>query len=130
MSALNNVLGQQDDPRKVELIRSLIDKTRQGRIPWTKRASALTAMVPTGVEVNFVLSPISIFTQYSGWQLFTVRDRSGSELVRVENVTSVVSILAGATRGALVEAADDLFKLVNAAAVDKLDRAIDTIKKL
>lgn len=131
MSALNNLLGEQDDPRKVELVRSLIEKTRQGRIPWARRANALTAAVPTGVEVNFVLSPISILTPYSSWQLLTVRDKSGNELIRVESASGVVSILAGGrVRSPLTEAADELFGVVNAAAGDELDSAIEKIKKL
>jgi hypothetical protein len=40
------------------------------------------------------------------------------------------AVLAGAARGALLQAADELFKLVNGAAGDGLDRAIKTIKKL
>jgi hypothetical protein len=120
--------GQPDDPREVELIRSLVEKTRQGKIPWVKQANALTATIPSGLQINFVLAP-AIVASYASWQLLTVRDKSASELIRVNNAP-FVTILAGAARSALVEAADELFKLVNSAAGDDLDRAISTIKKL
>jgi len=120
--------GESDDPRKVELIQSLVEKTRQGKIPWVKQANALTATIPNGFQINFVLAPISILAPYSSWQLLTVRDKNGNELVRVNN-GATVSILAGG-RSALGEAADELFRLVNGAAGDDLDRAITTIKNL
>jgi hypothetical protein len=125
----NYFFGGSDDPREVELIVSLVEKTRQGKIPWAKQANALTATIPIGFQINFVLSPVSLFTPYSNWQLLTVRDRSGSELVRVTN-TPMVTILAGSARSPLLQAADELFKLVNGATGDDLDRAINTIKKL
>ena|ERR1700740_973991 len=122
--------GQADDPREVELVKSLIEKTRQGKIPWVKQANALTASIPlSGLQINFVLGPASIIPSYADWQLLTVWDRSGSELVRISN-TGVATILAGAAKSVLVEAADELFKFVNGAAGDDLDRAINTIKKL
>jgi len=130
MSTLHNVFfGQSDDPREVELIHSLVEKTRQGKIPWVKQANALTATIPLGFQVNFVLAPLSFITANPSWQLLTVRDASGSELVRVSN-PPMFTVLAGAGRSALLQAADELFKLVNGAAGDDLDRAINTIKKL
>jgi hypothetical protein len=121
--------GQPEDAREVELIQSLVAKTRQGKIPWVKQANALTVTIPLGLQVNFVLSPTSVFTPNADWQLLTVRDASGSELVRVSN-TAMIAVLAGAAKSALLQAADELFALVNRAAGDDLDRAINTIKRL
>jgi len=129
----NYFFGESDDPREVELIHSLVEKTRQGKIPWVKQASALTAAISSGFgfEINFVLAPTLSFVNphSSSWQLLTVRDRSGSELVRVSN-PPMITVLAGAAKSPLVHAADELFKLVYGAAGDELDRAINTIKKL
>jgi hypothetical protein len=120
-----------DDPREVELIQSLVEKTHQGKIPWVKQANALTATIPLGLQINFVLAPTLSFVNphSTTWQLLTVRDASGSELVRVSN-TPMVTVLAGAARSSLLQAIDELFILVNGAAGDDLDRAINTIKKL
>ena len=56
---INFFLGQSDDPRQVELTRSLVEKARQGKIPWVKQANALTATIPLGLQVNFVLAPLN-----------------------------------------------------------------------
>jgi hypothetical protein len=126
---INLMLGLTDEPRKVALIQSLVEKTRQGKIPWVKQASALTATLPGGYQINFVMSPMmTILTQSSTWQLLTVRDRIGSELVRVSN-ENTISVAMGAG-SALVAAASELFKLVNSGSDDDLDRAINTIKNL
>lgn len=126
---LNNVFAQPDDPRQVQLIESLVEKTRQGKIPWVKQANAFTAMIPGGFQINFVLGPMSIIASFADWQLLTVRDRSGSELVKVSN-SSFAILLTGAVKSSLVQAADELFRLVNGAAGDDLDQAINTIKRL
>jgi hypothetical protein len=127
----NLISALSDDPRKVELIRSLVEKTRQGRIPWIKQANAITATIPNGFQINFVLGLASILSPYKTWELLTVRDKSGSELVRVNNST-MISVLAGqaGSGGPQIAAANELFDLVNRATGDDLDRAINTIKNL
>jgi|SRR5882672_8504276 len=131
MSTRNNAFfGLSDDPREVELIQSLVEKTRQGKISWSKQANALTATIPRGFQINFVLAPTSFISpNLTNWQLLTVRDTSGSELVRVTNAP-MISVLAGTAKSALLDAADELFKVVNGATGDDLDRAINAIKKL
>jgi hypothetical protein len=127
-SNLNRLLGLPDDSREVELTRSLLDKTKQGKIPWVRQGTALTAAIPGGLHANFVLAP-TIFATPSNWQLFTVRDSRGNELVRVSGPGGF-AILAGAAMSPLVAAANDLFRAVHGAVGDDLDRAIDSIKKL
>src|SRR5260370_38386845 len=124
MSTIDNVFfGQSDDPREVELIHSLVEKTRQGKIPWVKQANALTATIPLGFQVNFVLAPLSFITANPSWQLLTVLDASRSELVRISN-PPMFTVLDGATRSALLQAATELFKLVNATPGEHLDMPI------
>jgi hypothetical protein len=130
MSALNRILGLPDDPRELELIRGLIDKTKQGRIPWVKKQTmAFTAAIPNGLEMNFVLSR-SLLAPSSTWELFTVRDVNGSELLRVTNPSSIGLLASGATASAVSNATNELFRVVYGAVGDDLDRAINTIKKL
>lgn len=121
--------GASTDPREVLLLQSLAEKTREGKISWVKAGDAITARIPNGVEVNFVLLPTSIITSQSTWQLLTVRDRVGSELVKLSNSSNALVALAGSGKSAaLIQAANDLFKLVNSG--DDLERAIETINKL
>jgi hypothetical protein len=126
---INSLLGIPDDPREIELTRSLLEKTRQGKIPWIKQGNALTATIPSGVQTNFVLSPVSLLGSSSNWELFTVRDRSGNELVRIGN-PSFAAMLVGQAVNPLADAANELFKAVYGAVGDDLDRAINAIKKL
>jgi len=130
MSTLRNaMLGLIDDPRKTELVRSLIEKTRQGKIPWIKQANAITAALP-GFQINFVVGipfPLGPFTMT--WELLTIRDKSGSELVRVSN-TAGTFVVTSVASSALLQAVNELFALLTAAAGDDLDRAINTIKSL
>jgi hypothetical protein len=125
----NTLLGLPDDPREIELIRSILEKTREGKITWNKQGNALTAVVPSRLQANFVLSPSSITGSVS-WDLFTVRDKDGNELIRVSNLAGFISVLAGQGTSPLVDAANELFRAVFGAVGDDLDRAINAIKKL
>jgi hypothetical protein len=130
MSALNRLLGLPDDPREVELVQGLIDKTKQGRIPWARQATAYTASIPRGLEMNFVISP-SLFSPAPSWELFTVRDANGIQLLRVPNPRGgSLMVTSPNPENPVVTAADNLFRTVRGALGDDLDRAIDTIKKL
>lgn len=126
----NSFLGLPEDPREIELTRSLLDKTRQGKIPWVKQGNALTAAIPNGLQTNFVLSPVTFLTPSSSWDLFTVRDKNGNELVRVGNAGIITAVLARQASSPLVDAANELFIAVYGAVGDDLERAINAIKKL
>ena len=67
MSTPLSSLRPPDDNREIELIRSLVEKTRQAKIPWVKQATAITAVIPGGVQINFVLSSLMFLTPYKGW---------------------------------------------------------------
>jgi hypothetical protein len=126
----NAFYGQSDDPREIELILNLNLKTRQGKIPWVKQANAITANIPGGFQINFVVATTLTFLPQSlNWDLLTVRDKSGNELVRV-NGGNMISVITGGTRSELIAAADDLFKAANGVTGEGLDRAINAIKNL
>lgn len=125
---LGSLLGLPDDPREIELVRSLLEKTNQGKIPWARRGNAITATIPNGLEMNFVLS-LSLLGSFTNWELFTVRDRQGNQLLRITN-SGLIPILGVAAASPLVTATNELFRAVHGAAGDELDRAISAIKKL
>ena len=140
MSAhLNAMLGLPEDPRQVELVKGLLAKTQQGKIGWVKQGMAFTASLPNGIVVNFVLAAA---IGGMNWQLFTVRDKKGNELVRVDS-WGAFAIVAGPTKVAgparvagpatispLLAATDELFATVRGATGDVLDRAIESLKNL
>ena len=127
MSTNISVFGMPDDPREVELVRGLLAKTREGKIRWIREGSAITANVHKGLQLNFVLTT-NIFTSVSDWQLFTVRDRSESELVRVAGAGAFGLVAMGTN--SLVLAVNELFQLVIGSIRDDLDEAIDSVKNL
>jgi hypothetical protein len=128
-------LGFGDDPRRVALVKLLTDKTKQGKIRWAKQRSAITASLP-GFEVNFVTQPSLIGSET--WQLFTVRDTQGNELLRTSpaplpfllpsSPLPTIPVLSGELT--VEQAVGELFAAVNRSAGDDLDRAISTIKNL
>jgi hypothetical protein len=129
-----NPLGRAGDLRQLDLINNLLAKTREGKIPWQKQGMALTMTIPGGLQVNFILSPATLLGAPS-WQLLTVRDGQGSELMKVTNHANILTFLqgttvAGVTADQVSLAADELFKMVYGTVGDELDRAIRTIKKL
>jgi len=128
MSARYNALVQfPDDPRQVELVKGLLEKTQQGKIGWVKQGTAVTTSLPNGIAVNFVLATALLS---DSWQLFTVRDKQGNELVRVDS-PGVFAIIAGsAITSPLLAATNELFTAVHGPKIDDLDRAIESVKKL
>ena len=127
MSATHRLIGSPDDPREIELIRSLQDKTREGKITWRTEGSAITANILGGLKFSFVTTT-NIFTYSSEWSLFTVRDKDNNQILQVSG-GSILSILAGASSG-VASATNDLFNLINASRRDNLDNAIDSVKNL
>lgn len=133
MSNLNLAwAGFGEDPRKMAFVKELTEKTRQGKVHWVTRHNAVTATVPGGLEVNFVTSPSLTGGIY--WQLFTLRDSRGNELIKTSPspllpfLPSAMPVPGGAT--SLEQAVSELFAEVNKSASDDLDRAISTIKNL
>lgn len=130
MSAGTNPLGflVPPDPRQVELVLNLDMKTKQGKIRWIREGSAISASVPSGLKLNFVLSANIFAAAASEWQLFTVRDSKGSELLRVTNSSSF--ILSTTRSNALTGATESLYRSAIATIRDDLDNAIDSVKNL
>lgn len=117
------------DPREIELIRGLLEKTKQGKIPWSRQGNAITAKIANGLQVNVVMAPYLI-TDGPSWELATVRDRSGNELIKVVAPSANSGIQALFGKSGLVTAVDDLFRAALGTVGDELDRAINSLKSL
>ena len=123
-----------DDPREIELTASLVEKTRQGKINWVKQRNAITATVPGGMELNFVTQQNLQGNLF--WQLFTVRDGRGNELLRANPIGAVLAFskIGGKVPvsdiSPLLTAVNELFEAVSKSADDDLEKAIHSIKNL
>jgi hypothetical protein len=124
--------GLGEDPRKIALVKELTEKTKRGKIRWVTKQNAVTAALPRGLEVNFVTQASLTGGKY--WQLFTLRDAEGNELVRTAPgvllpfLTSPVPVAVEPS--SLDQAVDELFSTVNRSASDDLDQALSAIKSL
>jgi len=125
---VGSIIGLPDDPRKTEFVLSLLTKTREGKVSWTRKGDAYTAAIPNGVSVNFVLG-LGIFGTESAWQLFTVRDRTGNELMQVRS-PAVLSFEPSVATGPLLDATNQLFVAISGISGDELGQAIESLKKL
>lgn len=133
MSNLNLAwVGLDEDPRKIALVKELAEKTNQGKVRWVTKQNAMTATLPRGLEINFVTQPGIVGGK--SWQLFTLRDAAGNELIKTAP-SGYLSLLLSPSTGKiehspLEQAVDLLFATVNKSASDDLDQAISTIKNL
>ena len=70
-------------------MKKIADKTREGKIVWQKTANGAVAHVPGALRMNFVEAPSSGLFM-NRWVIFAVRDEVGSELLKVENQSSII----------------------------------------
>ncbi len=126
-------VGLGEDPRKIALVKELTEKTKQGKIRWITKQNAVTATLLRGLEVNFVTQIRLAGGKY--WQLFTLRDAQGNELIRTAPPALLPFLMSpglpvATEPSSLDQAVDVLFATVNESASDVLDQALSSIKNL
>ncbi len=135
MATRNNILGVvQRDPKDLKLVQLLAEKTRQGKIAWSKSATGLTASVAGAMQLSFVLRP-NIFSAIGmhseSWELFTVREGLIKDILKVENKDELSRIiLEGSQKDPLIESVDELFRSATQTFRDDIDKAIEKVEKL
>ena len=119
-----------EDPLRVALVKELTEKTKQGKVRWVNKQNAITATLPGGLEVNFVVQ--SSLLGSNSWQLFTLRDFGGNELIRAtpSRTFPFITPPPAPIPTSLEQAIDELWATVRGSASADLDRAISTIKNL
>lgn len=130
---LTGLVGPMVDPRQVELVKKVTEKTQQGKIVWNKSATGITASVSGKMQLSFVLSPPSFILSVGslGWSVFAIRGDKGNEILRVEN-TSDVSVLLGGKMPSnpLTEAVERLYNLVQGVSKGEIEKAIDLVSSV
>ena len=135
---LNQFAGVQD-PKQVELVRKITDRTRAGRIVWQTSSTDATASLGNKLFMTFVIGP------YGNWSLFTVRDGDGHEFLKVDNMLfnkAALSYLASMSgrpqsvslpeteeSSALFDAVSELYLLVDRGAKGDIDKAIALVDR-
>jgi hypothetical protein len=126
-----------DDPKQIELIENITEKTKSGKIIWEKTPGTLVANVP-GMQLSFV--PATSFAAILGgggaWDIFSIRNLQGSEIMKVEQSVGNIFLTpapspAPSPRSKLLQAVDALYSVAEAKGqVSELDKAIHVIKNL
>ena len=132
MTGYEFLLGPQpDDPKQVELVQKISEKTREGKIGWSKTKTGISASVSGKMVVSFVVSPTLLGLGGHAWALFTIRGEKGNEILKVENVADIAGVLTGrSTAGPLAQAANELFSLVQESAKGDVERALDLVSRI
>jgi hypothetical protein len=107
------------DPRAMTIIERLIDRTRAGRLTWTRTPSTYETALKNGTTVGFVASPSHLISLNPMWDQFSIRQRNGKEVLKIENSTNMFAIMPiqDPVRAKLTE----LFHLVTEQGKDELD---------
>jgi hypothetical protein len=133
------VLG--DDPKELELLENITQKTVLGKITWHKTSSSLVADAG-GMQLSFVRTKVP-YSKTSGggglWDMFTIRTPQGLELMRVEDPATNFFIMpatppesadAPSPRSKILQAVDNLYVVADTKGRGEIDNAINTIKNL
>lgn len=130
-----------DDPKEIELVEKIAEKTRMGKIIWERTPSSLVATAP-GMQMSFVRSSSSpLDSMYGlglgaggGWEIFSIRSQQGAEIIKVEQPSSATLFGAPTStpppRSKLLEAVDALYSTANSKGQGDIDRALNVIKNL
>lgn len=124
-----------DDPKEIELVEKIAEKTRMGKIVWEGTPSSLVATAP-GMQMSFVRSSsvLGDILGGGGWEMFSIRSQQGAEIMKVEQASSGVLFgNASATpppRSKLLEAVDALYTVANSRGRGNIDKALNVIDNL
>lgn len=133
-----------EDPKEIELVQNITEKTRSGRIVWQRSSpSSLVATVP-GMQISFVrsgsFSPFSTLLGGPGWEVFSIRNLQGNEIVKLQQPSTIIFSVAPASGSAfppvppprtkLQQAVDELYSVADTKGEGDIDKAIKVVKNL
>lgn len=81
-----------DDASPLELVNTINEKTREGRLRWRRENKTFEADLPDGSQLVFAVSVRRLLAKTT-WSQFIVRRRDGTEVLAVQHTES--SNLAG-----------------------------------
>jgi len=130
----NPFLSLFEDPKQLELVRTITEKTQQGKLLWNKSTTSYEARLPNGVGIAFALSSpaLPFLKTMKTWAHFIVRARDGSEILKVQHSMLAPAIpgFPEATKSPLETGVEKLFAIVDNTAKSEVDKVIDQLKNL
>jgi hypothetical protein len=116
-----------EDPKSIELVEKLKQRTREGRLIWRKTSTSYETVLRNKTVVGFIVASTTlIFLQQKGWAQFSVRQRDGNEVLTVQNPASVFGEIS---RSALVKSVDELFAIVSEKGSARICDVLDELDK-
>jgi hypothetical protein len=139
LSGIKESLGH-DDPKQIELVEKIAEKTRMGKIVWERGPSSLLATAP-GMQLSFVRSSPGIESAYlslglggGSWEMFSIRGQQGAEIMKVEQPSSLAYFQVPEStpppRSKLIEAVDALYSVAASRGQGDIDKALNVIRNL
>lgn len=125
---MSNVPLRTADDQQVELISTIIEKTKEGRLRWRRDTISYEADLPDGGQIAFFLASPRLLGGQT-WARFIVSRLDGTEILNVQH-TDVSTLLEGIFEAPLENAASELFTIVNESAKIEVDKFIEQLKKL
>lgn len=121
----------QDDPKYLDLIEKITQKTLANKIRWKMTQTGVSANVSGKIELGFVRGRGGLFATKS-WELFTIRDANGKEILRVDRVPRTpVEILAGGVPARpIMKAVDTLYAAIEQLGRAEVEKVIELIDKI
>jgi hypothetical protein len=131
-SAFKKIPGY-EDPKGIDLVEKIAEKTRQGKIVWEKTTSSVVATAP-GMQLSFVRSFSPLAGEFGGWEIFSVRSQQGTEILKVEQTSGLpyFGVPASAPpppRNQLSEAVDSLYSTASSRGPGDIDKALQVIRQ-
>lgn len=120
------VFPQRNDPKFIDLINKITEKTRANKIRWQVTQTGVSATVSGKIQLGFVRSRGLLG---DSWSLFTIRDENGNEILRVDNILSLATVI-GADIPPLEKAANALYTAIAQSGRAELEKVIELIDKI
>jgi hypothetical protein len=127
-----------DDPKSIELVRTIIQKTVENKIYWHKQPDGFAAIqkLTTSLQLSFrftrrAINFMSGYMPNDAWETFEVKSSAEGSVLTVKNdeAFNILSVLAGSGT-VLLKTTRELFQLVRERAEGTLDRTIKSLKEL
>jgi hypothetical protein len=137
LSGFSNTSRSYEDPKEVELVEKIAEKTRTGKIVWERTPSSLVATAP-GMQMSFVRSSVAnsfarLIVGGGEWEIFSIRSQQGAEILKVEqSPTDIIAnpISSAPERSKLLEAVDALYSVAASRGQGDIDKALNVINNL
>jgi len=119
------ILPDRDDPKYLDLVEKITEKTRANKIQWKMTETGVSATVSGKIELGFVRSRGWLASR-TGWALFTIRDENGNEILRVESVSPKALAPPSPTRNAV----EELYAAIEQVGRREVEKVIELIDRI